>query len=114
MTPNYITQATKTFKQETFNQSNRHKCHRDFSEHAKGKPLMLFIVHPNQKRSRNKKHIAELEDFFIQASVAKNLGLQSIHSARRPASTTQRVVRSGVGKRSSPETTFRTLFDNHK
>ena len=34
--PIYVGKATRNFKQETFNPSNRHKYHNGFSDYAKG------------------------------------------------------------------------------
>lgn len=63
--PIYVGKATKTFKQETFNPANRHKCSNGFSDYAKGRPLMFFVVHPAQKGRVNEKQISEIEDFLI-------------------------------------------------
>ncbi len=72
LTPTYVGQATQTFKQETFNDTNKHKYHNGFSEYGKGTPLMYFVVHPKQKGRTNEKHIEDIEDFLIQAGFAKN------------------------------------------
>jgi hypothetical protein len=111
LTPIYVGQATKTFRQETFNPPNRHKYHDGFSEYAKGKPVMFFVVHPNQQGRRNEKAIAAIEDFLIQAGIAKNPELQNVRGAQRPKWSIQGVIRSGKGKRSKGETAFRWLFD---
>lgn len=109
--PIYVGKATKTFKQETFNAANRHKYHNGFSEYAKGTPLMYFVVHPSQKGPTNGKHISEIEDFLIQAGVAKNPGIQNVKGAQRPAWSIKGVLRSGAGKRNSSEVQFSKLFD---
>lgn len=111
LTPIYVGQAAKTFKQETFNPPNKHKYQDGFSEYGKGTPLMFFIVHPDQKGRRNEKQIAEIEDFLIQAGVAKNPNIQNVRGAQRPKWSIQGVIRSGKGKRSKGETAFRRLFD---
>lgn len=111
LTPIYVGQATKTFKQETFNPNNRHKYHDGFSEYGKGTPVMFFVVHPNQKGRTNEREIAQIEDFLIQIGVAKNPRLQNVRGAQRPTWSIQGVVRSGKGKRSDAEQTFRQLFD---
>jgi len=112
--PVYVGKATKTFKQETFNGSNRHKFQSGFSEYGKGKPLVYFVVHPSQKGPVNAKTIADIEDFLIQAGVARNPNLQNIKGTRGPKWSIKGAIRSGVGKRSHPEVQFCNLFGFHK
>jgi len=112
--PIYVGKATKTFKQETFNPSNRHKYHDGFSDYARGTPVLFFVVHPDQKGPTNGKHIAEIEDFLIQAGVAKNPDLQNVKGTQRPKWSIKGVIRSGVGKRSETEVKFGALFDIHR
>lgn len=111
MEPIYVGKATKTFKRETFNPSNKHKYHDGFSEYGKGLPLMFFIVHPDQKGRTNEKEIGKIEQFLIQAGIAKNPGLQNVRGAGRPKWSIRGVVRSsGKGKRTKAEGAFRHLF----
>lgn len=110
LNPIYVGQASKTFRQETFNPSNRHKYHDGFSEYAKGTPVMFFVVHPTQKGPTNAKQITEIEDFLIQAGVAKNPNLQNVRGAQRPKWSIRGVIRSGQGKRTHAETSFRSIF----
>ena len=72
---------------------------------------MFFVVHPEQKGKPNKKAITEIEDFLIQTGFAKNPEIQNVHGAGRPKWSIQGVVRSGKGKRSKAEVSFRSLFD---
>jgi hypothetical protein len=109
--PIYVGKATKTFKQETFNPSNKHKYHNGFSNYARGKPVMFFVVHPAQRGPTNGTHIKKIEDFLIQAGVAKNPDLQNIKGSATPDWSIKGVIRSGVGKRSNAEVLFRKLFD---
>ena len=111
LTPIYVGKATKTFKQEAFNPSNRHKYHNGFSEYAKGTPLMYFVVHPAQRGKTNSKQIGEIEDFLIQAGVAKNPNIQNIKGTTKPDWSIKGVVRSAAGKRSTAETEFAKVFD---
>ena len=108
--PLYVGKATKTFKQETFNPSNRQKYHNGFSEYGKGTPVMFFVVHPPQKGRTNAREISAIEDFLIQAGVARNPNLQNVKGRMRPAWSIKGVVRSGVGKRSVAETQFGAVF----
>jgi hypothetical protein len=114
LTPIYVGKATKTFKQETFNPTNKHKFHDGFSDYAKGSPVMYFVVHPTQKGKTNSKQIGEIEDFLIQAGVAKNPDIQNVKGTSRPSWGIKGVVRSKAGKRGSPETDFSDLFDIHQ
>lgn len=111
LNPIYVGKATKAFKQETFNPTNKHKYSDGFSEYGKGTPVMFFVVHPNQKGRKNQKEIEQIEDFLVQTGVAKNPRLQNVRGAQRPKWSVQGVVRSGKGKRSEGEKAFRRLFD---
>jgi hypothetical protein len=111
LTPIYVGKATKTFKQETFNNSNKVKYHNGFSAYAKGTPVMYFVVHPAQKGPTNNKQIKDIEDFLIQAGTAKNPNLQNIKGAQQPRWSIKGVIRSGAGKRSDAEIQFASLFD---
>lgn len=110
LTPIYVGQATKSFKQETFNPTNKHKFQSGFSEYGKGSPVMYFIVHPRQRGPINGKQISEIEDFLIQAGVAKNPRLQNVRGAQQPAWSIKGVIRSGAGKPNDIERGFKTLF----
>jgi hypothetical protein len=109
--PIYVGKATKTFKQETFNATNKHKYNNGFSTYGKGTPLIYFVVHPTQKGPTNVKHIAEIEDFLIQAGVAKNPDLQNVKGIQKPKWSIKGVIRTGVGKRRQEEVQFGSLFD---
>lgn len=111
LTPIYVGKAAKTFKQETFNQANKHKYHNGFSEYAKGTPVMYFVVHPAQKGPANGKQISAIEDFLIQAGVAKNPDLQNVRGAQQPNWSIKGVIRSKGGKPNGAEGQFRKLFD---
>jgi hypothetical protein len=111
LTPIYVGRASKSFRRETFNPTNRHKYHDGFSEYARGIPVMFFVLHPNQKGRCNEKEIAKIEDFLIQAGVAKNPSLQNVRGAQRPKWCIQGVIRSGKGKRTKGETDFRRLLN---
>jgi hypothetical protein len=111
LAPIYVGKATKSFKQETFNATNRHKYHSGFSEYGKGTPVMYFVVHASQRGPTNAKQIAEIEDFLIQAGVAKNSDLQNVKGAQQPLWSIKGVIRSGAGKRNKAESSFSTLFD---
>jgi hypothetical protein len=111
LTPIYVGRATKAFRQETFNVTNRHKYHNGFSEYGRGRPVMYFVVHPAQKGRTNAKCIAEVEDFLIQAGVAANPDLQNVKGTQQPGWSIKGVIRSGAGKPSEAEIRFSSMFD---
>lgn len=110
-TPLYVGKATKTFKQETFNAANKSKYHNGFSDYAKGLPVIYFAVAPKNNGPVNNKAITELEDFLIQAGVAKNPNLQNVKGKQRPKWSIKGVLRSGRGKPSKAGSQFSKLFD---
>ena len=111
LTPVYVGKATKSFKQETFNPSNREKYSKGFSEYARGKPVLYFVVHPPQRGPTNAKKIGAVEDFLIQLGVAKNPRLQNVRGAQTPDWSIKGVIRHGAGARTAPEKQFVSLFD---
>lgn len=112
LTPVYVGKAGRTFKQEAFNPSNRHKYHNGFSEWGKGTPLMYFVVHPKKKSSKaTEKLIKQVEDFLIQAGAAKNPGIMNIRGVQQPKWSIKGVVRSKAGKKRANEVEFAKLFD---
>lgn len=111
LTPIYVGKATRNFKQETFSQANKHKYHRGFSDYAKGRPVMFFVVHPTQKGKTNTTQIGEIEDFLIQAGTAKNPDIQNVRGTGQPKWSIKGVVRGSAGKRSAAEKNFAKLFD---
>ena len=111
LTPIYVGKATKTFGQETFNPTNKHKYQNGFSEYARGLPVIFFVMHPTKKGKKNMKEIAEIEDFLIQAGIVKNPRLENVRGAQRPRWSIQGVVRSGKGKPSKAGADFTRLFD---
>ncbi len=112
--PIYVGKAARTsFKVEAFNATNREKCRKGYSEYAVGRPLMFFVVRATRKGQPNRYLINEIEDFLIQAGVAKNPNLQNVMGAQQPNWRIKGVIRSGVGKRGHAPVLFRTLFDLH-
>ncbi|MGO9769534.1 MAG: hypothetical protein ACLPSW_08280 [Roseiarcus sp.] len=111
VTPVYIGKATKSFKQETFGPVKQNTYQNGFKDYAKGTPLMFFVVHPTQRGPTDAKHIAQIEDFLIQAGVAKNPNLQNIKGTRQPGWSIKGVIRSGAGKRNDAEVQFSSLFN---
>ena len=72
---------------------------------------MYFVIHPKQKGPTNEKQIAEIEDFLIQAGVAKNPNLQNVKGTQQPSWSIKGVIRGGAGKRSAVQRQFASLFD---
>jgi hypothetical protein len=114
----YVGKATKTFKQETFNSTNRHKYHNGFSEYAKGKPLMYFVVHPTSRgqRTRSKsrrlktslyKRVSQkIRTYKTSKASSSHIGTSKVLSAVLPESVTMQrsvlALRPDVSDRRSP------------
>jgi hypothetical protein len=71
-------------------------------------------VHPTQKGKPNKKQIGQIEDFLIQAGVAKNPNIQNVKGTSQPDWSIKGVVRGSAGKPSESATSFARLFDIHR
>jgi hypothetical protein len=111
LTPIYVGQATVSFKQEAFNVANINKYTSGFLDYGKGTPLMYFVVLDVSKGKTNKKQITEVEDFLIQAGVARNPDLQNVKGAQTPKWTIKGVIRGTPGKPSAAAKQFKSLFD---
>lgn len=108
--PIYVGKATKTFKQEAFNPSNKYKYHDGFGDYARGTPLMYFVTSPGKSKVHGR-YIGEIEDFLIQAGVAKNPFIQNVRGAQEPKWNIKGVIRHGGGWRSESAADFTKLFD---
>ncbi len=71
---------------------------------------MCFVVHPAQKGQTNEKQIAAIEDFLIQAGVAKNPDLQNVKGTQQPHWSIKAMIRSGAGNRGVSAVGIRSLF----
>jgi hypothetical protein len=109
-TPIYVGKATKSFKQECFNPSNRHKFSNGLADYKKGTPIMYFVRHPTQKGKTNAKQIGEVETFLTQNAVVKNLNLQNLHGTKAPRWSIHGVIRGGKGKPKKAESEFKKLI----
>lgn len=108
--PLYVGKATKTFKQEVFNQSNRVKCQNGFMDYKKGTPLLYLVVHPEGKGKTNATEISNIEDFLIQTGVARNPRIQNVRGRNEPKWKIKGVVRGDAGKPSNAASQFRKMF----
>jgi hypothetical protein len=111
LTPIYVGKATKSFKQEAFNPTNRHKYSSGFSHYAKGRPLLYFVVHAEQRGRTNAKQIGQIEDFLIQLGAAKNPSFQNVKGTQAPDWRIKGVIRHGAGARTGAETQFTSPFN---
>lgn len=109
-TPIYVGKATKSFKQECLNPSNRHKFSNGMADYKKGTPVLYFVRHPKQKGKTNSKQIGEIENFLIQNAAVKNPDLQNLHGTEAPKWTIRGVIRSGKGKPKKAESKFKRLL----
>lgn len=106
-TPIYVGSATKTFSQECFNPTNRHKYLEGMADYRKGSPVMFFLVHPKQKGKTNVRQITEMETFLIQLAAQKNPALQNVKGTAGPEWAIKGVVRSSKGKPSASARKFK-------
>jgi hypothetical protein len=106
-TPIYVGSATKSFRQECFNATNRNKYHEGLADYKKCRPVMFFIVHPKQKGKTNVKAIEEIETFLIQLASDKNPDGLNIKKTKGPRWSIKGVIRSRQGKPSESALQFR-------
>jgi hypothetical protein len=92
--PLYVGKATRSFRQEVFNPSNKHKYADAMLEYQRGKPVMFFVMPPSRKGKVNGKIIDEVETFLIQTAYVKNPGIQNVKKTRMPTWSIRGVVRN--------------------
>jgi hypothetical protein len=109
-TPLYVGKATRSFKQECLNPGNVRKLLDGLAEYAKGTPVLYFVRHPAQRGKTNEKQIGEIENFLIQNASIRNPDVQNIHGREAPKWKIHGVIRSGQGKPTRAESTFRRLM----
>src|SRR5260370_5211073 len=109
-TPLYVGKATKSFKRECLNPGNIRKLLDALANYAKGTPVLYFVRHPSQRGKTNEKQIGEIENFLIQSTSIRNPDVQNVHGREAPKWEIRGVIRSGQGKPTTPESTFRRLM----
>lgn len=113
-TPLYVGKATKSFKQECLNPGNVRKLLDALADYAKGAPVLYFVRHPSQRGKTNEKQIGEIENFLIQSASIRNPGVQNVHGREAPKWRIHGVIRSGQGKPSRAESSFKRLMGIRK
>ena len=76
----------------------------------RGTPILFFVVAPKKKGAPNSKHIAQLEDFLIQAGVAANPLFLNIQGTKIEEWGITGVLRGGKGKKSESARDFIKLM----
>lgn len=110
MTPIYVGKATRSFKQECLNASNRHKFSNGMADYQKGTPVLYLVRHPAQRGKTNAKQIGEIENFLIQNAAVKNPEIQNLRGKAAPKWSIRGVIRSGQGKPSKAESDLKRLI----
>jgi hypothetical protein len=111
MTPIYVGRATgTTFKTECFNRPNRRKYRNGLQSYKRCTPVVLLIVHPEQRGRLNRRAIDEIETFFVQLCAEKNGKLQNLRKRDVPKWGITGVIRcSRRGPRKPPETALKIM-----
>lgn len=100
-TPLYVGKATKSFGQEAFNPTNKHKYSDAMLEYERCKPVMFFVIPPGRRGKVNGSAIDEVETFLIQTAYNKNSDIQNVKKTRMPSWSIRGAVRNA--KRGAPK-----------
>ncbi|TXI49549.1 MAG: hypothetical protein E6Q50_06715 [Lysobacter sp.] len=92
--PLYVGKATKSFGQEVFNASNKHKYTDAMLEYERCLPVMFFVIPPTRKGKVNGRVIDQVETFLIQTAYAKNPDIKNVKKTRMPEWSIRGVVRN--------------------
>jgi hypothetical protein len=109
-TPLYVGKATRSFKKECFNPTNKHKYSDAMKDYIRCAPVIFFVVHPSQRGKVNSAMIDEIETFLIQTAYSKNPDIQNIKKTRMPDWSIRGVVRNTTKGASKSATEFRKLI----
>lgn len=111
LTPGYVGRATKSFKQEVFSPHKLSRYQQFLADYGKGTPVLFFLVAPTKKGALNKKNIAELERFLIQAGVEANSDLMNIKGTKKLEEWgIAGVFAGGKGKASADARAFKQMM----
>ena len=108
--PAYVGKATKNFKQEVFSHHKLTRYQQYLADVSKGTPVLFFVISPKKKGAPNSKHIAQLEEFLIQAGVAANPAFLNIRGTKVEEWGIAGVIRGGQGKSSKSAQEFVRLM----
>ncbi len=108
--PWYVGKASKTFGQEVFTDRNQLKYNRALARYGRGTAVLFLVIHPSGKGKTNRKHIGEIEDFFINQGFAVNPDIENDRGIKRPAWAIGGVVRGTTRKASSSAKAFSRMF----
>jgi hypothetical protein len=109
MTPWYVGQATKSFKQEIFQDGKLLKYLAALNKYRRGTPIMFFIAR-HGRGAIKASQAREIERFLIHTGWKRNPGIRNINDVGIPDWGIKGVLRGGIGKPSRSARAFRRLM----
>lgn len=110
ITPWYVGQTQKSFRQEVFQPDKLHKYVVALSKYDKGTPVMFFLARVGRGAIKASQ-ADEIEKFLINTGWKKNPNIRNIKGVGRPDWGIRGVLRGGKGKPNQSATKFKKLMD---
>lgn len=110
ITPTYVGKATRSFGQECFTDHKLGKYNKTLVDYRRGTLVIFFLLAPIGRGRPAMNQIAELEDFLIQAGVAKNSGLLNVQGTKRSEWSIRGLIRATPGRRTKATAAFKAAM----
>lgn len=108
--PWYIGKATASMQQECMHYEKLDKYNSVLFEARKGTPVMFFVC-PKDSLAKVPAGICDdIETFLIQSAIHENPDISNVQKTAVPEWSIKGVVRSGKGKRTALESSFRKMM----
>jgi len=110
-TPWYVGKAGKSFQQECFGSHKLIKYNTALFAGRVGSPVLYFVALPGKKKKISAKILSDLETYLIRVAKDSNPKLLNKINTKPPKWGIAHVVRSGQGKLTKGESSFRKMLD---
>lgn len=110
MKPAYVGKATKSYRQEVFQYHKITRYQQQLADCRVGTPILFFVALPHRRGAPATTHVAELERFLIETSLAVNPGLLNVRFTLAESWGISGVVRRTSGKPSAAAKQFHALM----
>jgi hypothetical protein len=108
--PWYVGKATKSMKQECMALASMRHYNAVLANGDKGTPVMFFVVPEGAKNKVGKNVCDDIETFLIQSAYKANPALRNIQKTKVPEWSIKGLVRSGQGRPTKTEESFKTMM----
>jgi hypothetical protein len=110
MKPSYVGKATRAFRREVFQYHKLTRYQQQLADCRAGTPILFFVALPRRRGAPATRHVAELEQFLIDAAAAVNPELLNVRCVSNPVWAIGGVLRRASGKPTASAQSFQRLM----